>query len=167
MLGMRFGAKGGQVVDKTLSQSHLMGLLLHTLPSAKIVWMRRNPADAALSCYRSYFSAPIGWSWSFADIGHYFRIEDRLHEHWSTQFPDRILTVPYEGLAADPGRWIPRILAHVGLSEEPRVYESHKTKRSVRTASVQQVRAPISTDRIGSAGAAQQYMAAFEAAYRG
>lgn len=99
------------------------------------------------------------------DIGHYFRIEDRLHAHWAALFPERILTVAYEDLVSNPDDWIPKILTHSGLGGEPGVYAFHENKRSVRTASVQQVRSPISTDRIGSARGHEPYLARFRAAY--
>lgn len=165
MIKMRFG-ESGRIVDKTLGQSHLMGLLLHILPNAKIIWVRRAPQDAALSCFQTFFSAPIPWSWSFENIGQYFNIEDRLFNHWTEQFPDRILAVPYEELVSEPKNWIPQMLAHAGLSDEPQVYQSHLNKRSVRTASVQQVRRPISTDRVGSARDHDAYLTQFWAAYR-
>lgn len=165
MIAMRFPGTKGMIVDKTLSQSHMMGLLLHVLPSAKVLWLRRDPQDVALSCFRNFFTSAIPWSWSFADIGHFFRIEDRLYSHWAAQFPDRILTVPYEELARDPGAWLPRILAHAGLPMEEQVREFHRTRRSVRTASVQQVRAPISTKRIGLSGSYAKHMGAFHEAY--
>lgn len=164
MLALRFQATG-LVVDKTLSQSHFMGLLMQALPSAKVIWMRRKPEDVALSCYRSFFSSAIPWSWSLTDMAHYFRVEDRLHTHWSALFPDRILNVPYEELVREPNVWIPKILAHAALNEEPQVYDFHETKRSVRTASVQQVRGPISTARIGSAKAYERHLAPFLDAY--
>jgi tetratricopeptide (TPR) repeat protein len=167
MIGMRFPGADGLIVDKTLTQSHMMGLLLHALPDAKVLWLRRDPQDVALSCFRNFFTSAIPWSWSFADIGRFFRIEDRLYAHWQREFPDRILTVPYEDLARDPAAWIPRILTHAGLAMEPQVMRFHETKRSVRTASVQQVRAPISTDRIGLSGPYAKHMDAFFAAYRG
>lgn len=167
MIGMRFHDAEGLIVDKTLTQSHMMGLLLHTLPRAKVLWLRRNPEDVALSCFRSFFTSAIPWSWSFADIGRFFRIEDRLYEHWTSRFPERILTVPYEELVRDPGTWIPRILAHADLAMEPQVMAFHETRRSVRTASVQQVRAPISTGRIGLSAAYAEFMLPFEEAYRG
>lgn len=165
MIGMRFGGTG-RIVDKTLVQSRLMGLLLHALPDARILWMRRRPEDAALSCFRTYFTDSVAWSWSLADIGHFFRLEDRLYEHWTGLFGDRILTVPYEDLVGDPGAWIPRIVDHVGLPIEPQVFDFHTTRRSVRTASVQQVRAPISTSRIGAGARDAAHMSEFHAAYR-
>lgn len=165
MIGMRFPRANGLIVDKTLTQSHMMGLLLHALPDAKVLWLRRDPQDVALSCFRNFFTSAIPWSWSFADIGRFFRIEDRLYGHWQGEFPDRILTVPYEELARDPEMWIPRILAHAGLEMEAQVTSFHETKRSVRTASVQQVRAPISTDRIGLSAPYAKHMDEFFAAY--
>lgn len=166
LIDMRFRFPG-LVVDKTLGQSVLMGLLLHSQPQAKILWMRRNPDDVALSCFKTFFTATTPWSWSFADIGRHFRVEDRLFEHWTRQFGDRILVVPYEELAQHPATWIPKILTHVGLDEEPQVHRFHETRRGVRTASVQQVRSPISTNRIGLAERYAQQMKPFRDAYYG
>jgi hypothetical protein len=165
MLTMRFRTEG-RVVDKTLNQSRLMGFLLHALPDAKVMWLRRDAEDAALSCFRSFFTSQLAWSWSLADIGHFFRIEDRMYAHWAEAFPERILTVPYEQLVREPAAWIPRIAGFANLAMEPQMLDFHRTRRSVRTASVQQVRNPISTARIGAAEAYAKYMGPFRDAYR-
>lgn len=165
MLEMRFRTER-LVVDKTLGQSHFMGLLLHMLPEARVIWIRRNAEDVALSCFRNFFSSPLAWSWSLEDIGRFFAIEDRLFAHWTEQYPDRILVVPYESLVSAPGDWIPRILDHAGLHDEPQVREFHATKRNVRTASVQQVREPISTARIGQAAIYDEHLEPFRASYQ-
>lgn len=166
MLSARFGANG-RIVDKTLVHSHLMGLLLHALPNAKVLWIRRKPEDSALSSFRTFFTSNLPWTWSLEDIGRFYREEDRLFTHWTALFPDRILTVHYEELVADPESGITAILNHAGLAPEPQVFEPHKAKRSVRTASVQQVRAPISTKRIDAARPYDQQMEAFRRAYYG
>jgi hypothetical protein len=80
-------------------------------------------------------------------------------------FPDRIMTVPYESLVSEPQDWIRRILEHVGLPEEPQVFEPHKSKRTVTTASMAQVRSPISTARIGAAEAYKTFTEEFRRAY--
>ena len=164
MLEMRFRT-GEPVVDKTLAQSHYMGLLLHMLPNARVIWMRRDPEDTALSCFRTFFTSKLGWSWSMDDIGRFFRLEDRLYAHWIAMFPDRILTVPYEEFAAKPGEWIPRIAEHCGLEMEPAMLAPHQTKRDVQTASVQQVRKPINTARIGLSARYSKQLQAFRTAY--
>lgn len=154
------------VVDKTLTQSHFMGLLLHMLPDARVIWMRRNPEDVALSCFRNFFTSKIPWSWSMEDIGRFFAMEDRLFEHWTAQFPDRILVVPYEEMVREPAQWVDRILDHAGLQSETQVMDFHKTRRSVKTASVSQVREPISTKRIGLSQAYDRHLEPFRQAYR-
>ena len=165
MLDQRFG-KDGRIVDKTLNHSRFMGLILHVLPKSKVVWLRRNPEDNALSVFRNYFAAPLPWSWSMSDIGHYFKMDDALHAHWATVIPDRILTVPYEEMVSDPRPWISKILTHVDLSEEEGAYSPHKQeKRSVLTASVAQVREPISSKQVGAAQAYDKFMGPFRDAY--
>lgn len=164
-IDMRFRSPG-LVVDKTVGQSSLIGFLLHSLPSARIVWLRRNAEDNALSCFRTYFTAPTQWSWSPEDIANHFRIEDRLFDHWRGMFGDRILAVPYESLVREPGEWIGAIAAHVGLDVEAGMERFHEGGRSVRTASVKQVRSPVSTERIGTAARYARFLEPFRTAYR-
>ena len=89
-----------------------------------------------------------------------------MYAHWLEAFPERILTVPYEELVSRPAEWIPKIVSSAKLDMEPQVLDFHRSQRSVRTASVQQVRSPISTARIGSAEAYGKHMGPFFDAYR-
>ena len=155
------------VVDKTLGHTLLTGLMLHAIPRARIAWLRRNPEDNALSCFRTYFTSPIEWSWSLADIAAHFRAEDRLFEHWRALFPDRILVVQYEELARNPNLGIAALLAHFGLENEPGITEFHRNARNVRTASVQQVRSPVTTAGIGRADPYASHLDEFRRAYHG
>lgn len=166
LLAQRF-REGGLIVDKTLSQSYFMGLLLHIMPEAKILWLRRRPEDVALSVYRTLFSSTVRWSWSWEDIAHQMKLEDRLYDHWREMYPDRILTLPYEEVVSDPDLWIPKILDHAGLPLEPQVKDFHKNRRKVRTASVKQVRAPISTSAIGKSDRFAAQLEPFRKAYYG
>jgi hypothetical protein len=156
MLDQRFGPEG-RIVDKTLNHSRFLGFILQSLPRARVIWLRRDPEDTAISCFRSFFgTGTIPWCWSLSDIARHFRVEDALHAHWSSIYPDRILSVPYEALVSDPRPWITRILAHLGLAPEPAVFAPHLRQRAVQTVSVAQVRQPISP---GSVGAAHRYHA--------
>jgi tetratricopeptide (TPR) repeat protein len=148
LLDERFGAEG-RVVDKTLNHSRFLGLIHHVLPRARFIWLRRDAADTALSCFRSHFAEGLNWSWSFADIGRHFADEGRLYAHWTAQFPEAILTVPYEALVAEPDAWIGRILEHCGLPFEPGVRDFHLTQRAITTTSTRQVREPIYNRAVG------------------
>ncbi len=138
----RFG-KTGRVVDKTLNQTRYLGLIHQVLPKAKLIWLRRNPAGIAWSCYRTRFAQGVEWTRSLTDIAAYFKGEDRLHAHWSAVLGDALLTVPYEALVDDPDTWMRRIIAHAGLEWEDGVRDFHKTERAVTTASFAQVRKPM------------------------
>ncbi len=164
MIAQRFPGSG-RVVDKSMDQSLYMGLLLHMLPGAKVLWLRREPEDVAFSCFRSFFTAEMPWTWSPESIAKHFRTEDILYRHWSEQFPDRILTVPYEELARDPKSWTAKILAHVGLLEADRAPQPRKMPRAVMTASTVQVRSPISTQGIGRVLAYPEFREKFRKVY--
>jgi hypothetical protein len=57
--------------------------------------------------------------------------------------PGRVLRVQHEDLVNDLEGNVRRILDYCGLPFEPACVEFHKTERSVRTASSEQVRQPI------------------------
>ena len=119
----------------------------------------------ALSCFRSHFAAGLDWTWSLADIGRHMGDEDRLYAHWTSLFPDAILTVPYEDLVADPKPWIERMLAHCDLSFQENLRDFHLTSRAVITSSASQVRQPISTRAIGQWKRYEKHLAPFFEAY--
>jgi len=72
-----------------------------------------------------------------------------LMAHWDRCLGDRIVTVRYEALASDPGAEIPRLLAALGLSFDERCLRPHESPRAVNTASIDQVRRPISAASVG------------------
>ena len=83
------------------------------------------------------------FTYSIEDIARYYRTYLDLMQHWETVLPGRILRVEHESVVDDlPGN-VRRILNFCGLDFEPACVEFHKTARSVRTASSEQVRQPI------------------------
>lgn len=160
----RFGVEG-RYVDKALGNTRHIGLIAALLPHSPIIWMRRDPLDCALSAFRTYFIRGLDWSWKLEDIAAHFRLEDELFAFWTELLPDRILAVDYPQLVADPGTQIERILEHCNLPVEPQVFEPHKTRRIVSTASGAQVREPINRRGLGSAAPYREHMKPFIDAY--
>jgi hypothetical protein len=66
--------------------------------------------------------------------------------HWDEALPGRVLRVHHEDVVADLEGSVRRLLDHCGLPFEPGCVEFHKTQRSVRTPSSEQVRQPIFRD---------------------
>jgi hypothetical protein len=63
--------------------------------------------------------------------------------HWDAVLPGRVLRVIYEDVVEDLERNVRRMLEFCGLEFEPACVEFYHTKRSVSTASSEQVRQPI------------------------
>jgi hypothetical protein len=156
----------GRIVDKTLDASRRLGLAAALLPEAPLVWITRDPLDRAWSCFRTFFTGNMAWSYDLADIAHHFRLEDELLRQWQAVLGDRLLVVPYEGLAADPETWIGRLLTHCGLAPEPQVFAPHENARPVTTASAIQVRRRIDSSAVGSAEPYREFLQPFIEAYR-
>lgn len=163
----RFAAPG-RMVDKSVDTSRFLGLAATLLPDAPLIWLTRDPLDRAWSCFRTNFlGGAVRWSYDLEDIAAHFRLEDELLAQWRAILGERLLVVPYEELVSDPASWTRRLLAHCGLPEEPQVFAPHETARPVATASMAQVRRPISRAAIGSAAPYRAFLEPFLAAYRG
>lgn len=160
----QFG-EGSRFVDKCLGNSRDLGVLASVLPRTRIAWLRRDPVDCAWSCFRTFFSRGIEWSWSLTDIAAHFQAEDRLYSHWQGVLGDRILSISYEQLAADPTGETERILDHLALDPEPAMETPHRARRAVTTSSVAQVRQPIYQSSVGAAHRYRKHLEPFINAY--
>ncbi|MBL4630347.1 MAG: sulfotransferase [Paraglaciecola sp.] len=148
LVEQRFG-EVGTIVDKTLANSRYLGLISRIFPKSAKIWIRRDPMDAALSCFRTCFSGSMHWSWSFESIAQHFAHEDLLFEHWCNMFGDEILVVPYEEFVCSPKKWSQKVLAHCHLSDENTLSHFHLNKQETMTSSVAQVRKPVYQDSVG------------------
>lgn len=145
----RFGDVG-TIVDKNLGNSRYLGLITRIFPNSPKIWVRRDPLDAALSCFRTCFSGSMHWSWSFEGIAQHFMLEDLLFEHWYKIFSDEILVVPYEEFVRSPKIWTNRVLEHCHLSDENTLSSFHLNKQESITSSSVQVRKPVYQDSVGT-----------------
>ena len=132
-------------IDKMPNNFRHIGLISLILPHAKIIDARRHPMACCFSGFKQLFAEGQEFTYSQSDIGHYYRDYTALMRHWDQVLPERILRVQYEDVVADIDTQVRRILTYLGLPFEASCVEFHKTKRSVRTASSEQVRQPIYT----------------------
>jgi hypothetical protein len=116
------------------------------LPNAKIIDARRDPMSCCFSNLKQLFAQGQEFAYSVEDIARYYRTYLDLMRHWDQALPGRVLCVQHEEVIADLEGNVRRILGHCGLDFEPACIEFHKTQRSVRTPSSEQVRQPIFRD---------------------
>lgn len=139
-----------RVIDKLPSNFKNLGLIHAALPAARLIHLERHPLDTCLSIYFQGFTAAHAYATDLTDLAHYYREYRRLMAHWrQTLPPDLLLEVRYESLVDDPEYWGRRMLAHLGITWDPRCLEFHLTDRPVLTASSWQVRQPIGKGSIG------------------
>ena len=130
--------------DKLPGNFLLLGLIHLMFPEARIIHCRRDPVDTCLSCFQRLFSSDVLYSYDLRELGQYYRLYQRLMDHWHAVLPPgRIFDVQYEEMVAEPETNLRRVLSFCGLDFEPACLEFHEVKRSVTTASAAQVRKPI------------------------
>lgn len=133
-------------VDKMPNNFRHIGLIHLILPNARIIDARREPMACCFSNFKQLFAQGQEFTYGIEDIARYYRTYIELMDHWNAVLPGRVLRVQHEDVVDDLEGSVRRILAYCGLAFEPACVEFHKTKRSVRTPSSEQVRQPIFRD---------------------
>lgn len=130
-------------VDKMPSNFRDIGFIHLILPNARIIDARREPMACCFGNFKQLFTNGQEFSYSLDDLGRYYRGYVELMEHWERVLPGKILRVHHEDVVTDLEGSVRRLLDFCGLDFEPSCLEFHKTARSVRTVSSEQVRQPI------------------------
>ncbi len=133
-------------IDKMPNNFRHVGLIHLMLPRARIIDARRDPMSCCFSNLKQLFAQGQEFTYSPDDIARYYRTYLALMRHWDDALPGRILRVQHEDVVADLEGSVRRLLDHCGLPFEPACIAFHKTARSVRTPSSEQVRRPIFRD---------------------
>jgi tetratricopeptide (TPR) repeat protein len=136
-------------IDKMPNNFSHVGLIHAILPRALVIDARRHPMDACFSTYKQHFAEGQSFSYDLEDLGRYYRCYLSLMDHWDEVLPGKVLHLQYEQLIREPEAQIRRLLSHCSLPFEPACLSFHETKRSVRTASAEQVRQPLYTSGVG------------------
>ena len=133
-------------IDKMPNNFRHLGLIHLMLPKATIIDARREPMACCFSNLKQLFARGQEFTYSAEDIARYYRTYLELMQHWDRVLPGRVLRVFHEDVVDDLEGNVRRLLDSCGLEFEPGCVDFHKTQRSVRTASSEQVRQPIYRD---------------------
>jgi tetratricopeptide (TPR) repeat protein len=130
-------------IDKMPNNFRHVGLMHLMLPNARIIDARREPMACCFGNLKQLFAHGQEFAYGIEDIARYYLTYLELMRHWDAVLPGQVLRVQYEDVVTDLEGSVRRILDHCGLEFEPSCVEFHRTERSVRTASSEQVRQPI------------------------
>ena len=136
------------VVDKLPHNFENVGLIKLLFPQARIISVRRDPRDIAVSNYFTDYAAKhagMGFAYDLDWIGEQLADHKLLLHHRQQVFPGEIQEIRYEDVVDDPEATARRMLDYIGVAWEPRTLDFAALERPVRTASVWQVRQPLYT----------------------
>jgi len=135
-------------IDKMPNNFRHLGFIHLILPNARIIDARREPMACCFSNLKQLFAQGQEFTYSTDDIARYYRTYVDLMAHWDEALPGCVLRVQHEDVLDDLEAQVRRILDYCGLPFEQACVDFHKTKRSVRTPSAEQVRQPIFRDSV-------------------
>jgi hypothetical protein len=119
------------------------GLILSSMPHAKIIDVRRGPLAVGVSAFKQLFAQGQPWSYDLSDIGHYYRDYVEMMDQVDKSVPGAVHRLIYEDLIDEPEREIRRLLAYCDLDYVPDCLDFHATIRPIWTPSAFQVRQPL------------------------
>ena len=132
------------VTDKMPQNFRFIPLICAAFPEAKIVHVKRDPAATCWSNFKHYFvTKNLGYCYDLQDVVEYYNLYNHLMTIWQSEYDDRIYNLYYENLTIDQEKETRELIKYLNLDWEEACLSPHDNKRSVRTASEQQVRKKV------------------------
>jgi hypothetical protein len=142
--------RASRIVDKLPGNFLYAGLIPLVLSGARIIHCRRDAMDVCLSCYSKLFASEHEYSYDLAELGLFYRAYEGLMRHWRQTLPNStFLEIDYEAVVDDLEHEARRLIEFCGLPWDESCLSFYATRRPVRTASMNQVRQPISRNSVG------------------
>lgn len=143
----------GLFTDKMPLNILLAPVILAALPGARVICLRRHPADTVLSNYRQMFATSFSYynyAYTLEDTARYYAAFDRLVRGYEEVLPpERFTVVHYEQVVTAQETETRRLLDFCGLPFEAGCLAFHENAAPVATASSAQVREPLYTSALG------------------
>lgn len=147
---MRWRSRGKPYITEKLNPNFIvLGPIAKALPQARLLHMRRDPADTCFSNLRTLFTHEASYSYDQVEMANYYKAYHDLMAHWRSVLAERVLDVDYDAMVNEPEAQARRIAAHCGFDFRPEMLQVGRSSGMVATASSNQVRKGIMTNRGG------------------
>jgi tetratricopeptide (TPR) repeat protein len=133
-------------IDKMPNNFMHIGLIKLILPNAKIIDARREPMACCFSGFKQLFAEGQDFTYGLENIAKYYANYVEIMNHWDAVLPGFVLRVQHEDVINDLEGQVKRMLDFCELPFEQNCIDFHKTKRTIKTPSSEQVRQPIFRD---------------------
>ena len=139
----RYRTDKPRFIDKMPNNFAHIGFIKTILPNAKIINAKRHPLDSCVSSFKQLFYKGQSWSYDLFEIGEYYLEYERMMDHWHSLYPGEIYDIQYENIVNNQEDESRALIEYCGLDWEDSCLRFYENKRSVNTASSEQVRQPI------------------------
>lgn len=132
------------IVDKMPGNCFYIGIIHRILPTAKIIHAIRDPMDSCFSCFTHLFKDDMSFAYDQTALGTYYTLYAQIMQYWQNVLPQNtIFNLPYEQMIADHETLSKQLVDYIGLPWDVNCLNFYKNNRTVKTASLTQVRQPI------------------------
>ena len=135
-------------IDKMPNNFMNIGLIHLMLPNARIIDARRHPLSCCFSNFKQHFQLGLHFTYNMEDLAQFYRDYVRLMAHFDAALPGRVHRVYYEHLVENPEVEVRRLLNYCHLPFESSCLRFYETRRTVQTASSEQVRQPLYSESV-------------------
>jgi hypothetical protein len=132
-----------RVTDKQPFNCYFIPLIVRMFPGCKIIHCMRDPQDCTLSNYMQNFARPHPQTNDLYWLGRYYKDYERMMDAWRSQSIVNMLDLKYEELVNDPETQSKRLTDFLGVEWTEDILKFHESKRTISTASRDQVRQPL------------------------
>lgn len=125
-------------VVNTSPENYLyVGMILESMPWAKVIHCRRDAVDTALSIFFSRYEQGHSHAYDVGDIASYMADYMDLMAHWEHEYGDRVLSLQYEDLTKSPEETCEKVyqfcrLCGIEGGDEPRLKDVITTEHMGR-----------------------------------
>lgn len=135
--------------DKTPFNEINLPLLLIAFPESKLVLVKRDPRDVAISMLSNNLSHGFNCAFRIEDIVQHLAATDALIAGYERELGRTAYLLHYEQFVAEPEAETRRLLAHVGLPFEDACLRFHESRRYAPTPSYARVAEKVNDRSVG------------------
>lgn len=161
----RTSLRSNIIVDKMPHNFRYVGAIDAIFNNAKIIQMRRNPQDLALSIFSHAFALEHNYATDLSAIAHAIFQANKLMDFWAAEFPENVINVNYEELVTAPNEIGSALFEFCQLTWQKEYLNFFEKSVSSFTFSELQVRQAINTKKINFSAKYQERLSEFNDTY--
>ena len=140
------------IVDKAPLNFKWAGFIKKVFPNSYIINCNRDPMDICWSNYKQYYSSSnLGFAYNLKNIAEFYNLYNEYMIFWQKTLGEKnLLNIQYENFIENFEDEVKKLLNFCDLNWSAKCVEFYKSKNSVSTASLAQIRQPIYKTSVAS-----------------